>query len=267
MMSRLRGWWRAQNKITWLILSILLGIAMLSIAVEVMLTGSVEGLGLNLGTEIIGAVLTFALIDRIIGGSEEKKRLRATLIGQLGSAVNEEATRAAEELRRYGWLKDGTLQEAYLRRANLFQANLRGANLEAADLWDANLEKAMLWQANLKKATLCEATLCAANLELADLEGANLTAANLYRANLNAANLAGADLQLADLTDARFDTLSLDNQTILPDRTHWDPGEDIWSFEALARFTDPTHPDYWRSDAPGSPAYKDVDSLSKEQDG
>lgn len=89
-MRRIRGWWRAQNRTLWLILIVLLMTAGVSIAVEGLLSGSFSGLGLNLGTEIIGAVLTFALIDRIIGGSEEEKRLRANLIAQMGSTVNEE---------------------------------------------------------------------------------------------------------------------------------------------------------------------------------
>lgn len=232
-------------------------------ALEGLINGSLTGLGLNLGTEIIGAILTFALIDRVIGTSEEKKRLKTDLIAQLGSAVHEEAVRAAQELRRYGWLQDGSLRRASLRKANLQGVNLKGADLHGADLWDANLEQPNLWQANLKQTVLWEANLRAANLELANLQKANLMAADLQRANLNVTDLGGADLSMANLQGASFETASFDEHTTLPDGTAWVSGPDIWVPNGIQRFTDPDHTDFWRSDAPGSPAYQGKEPSSE----
>lgn len=67
----------------------------------------------------------------------------------------------------------------------------------------------------------------------------------MHRANLQFTDLYGADLAHADLSDVIFDV-----DTTLPDRTRWTPDIDI------ARFTDPNHLDFWRSDDPESPAYR-----------
>jgi uncharacterized protein YjbI with pentapeptide repeats len=69
--------------------------------------------------------------------------------------------------------------------------------------------------------------------------------ANLSGADLRGTNLRGADLEYAILEDAQWD-----ETTVLPDDTYWTTEVD------LARFTDPNHADFWRSDELGSPAYK-----------
>jgi hypothetical protein len=62
----------------------------------------------------------------------------------------------------------------------------------------------------------------------------------LCEANLKESNLLGVNLE-----GTRFD-----ETTILPDGTHWIPETD------MRRFTDPNHPNFWRSDDPRSPAYR-----------
>jgi DNA-binding NtrC family response regulator len=52
-------------------------------------------------------------------------------------------------------------------------------------------------------------------------------------------SLGGANLQMASL----------------PDGTNWTPDT------GMARFTDPEHPEFWRSDDPGSPAYRGMDGY------
>jgi hypothetical protein len=52
-------------------------------------------------------------------------------------------------------------------------------------------------------------------------------------------------MEYAILDDAQWD-----ETTILPDGTFWTAEVD------LARFTDPKHAEFWRSDELGSPAYK-----------
>ncbi|MBI5666720.1 MAG: pentapeptide repeat-containing protein [Chloroflexi bacterium] len=147
----------------------------------------------------------------------------------MGSPDNSFAIEAVRILTARGWLVDGLLRNAHLSRANL-----AGANLQKVDLTDAHLGLA-----NLHKARLTGANLTRSYLQGANLEGATLSGARLAGANLNDANLLGAHLD----AETGFDT-----ETILPDCTYWEPGAD------LSRFTDPKHPQFWRSHNPNSPA-------------
>lgn len=187
-------------------------------------------------------------------------------------------------------LQSANLESVYLNEANLRKANLRGANLQRASLGSADLRNATLTLANLREASLVDANireaslvnaimyrtillganLRFANLDMANLEKALMIAANLNRATFRFANLTEADLSLtnlqkvdfqssilrgtnftgADCEDAKFDTRFFDESTILPDGTYWTTGTD------MTRFTDPNHPNFWRSDDPGSPAYR-----------
>ena len=182
-----------------------------------------KGLGLNLATELIGAVATYSLFELFIGRREAIESEKARLIAELGSSVNDVAVAAADRLGQRGWLYDGSVRRKRLYLANLEGANLWMADLEGADLRRANLEKAILRWANLKGADLQEANLKRVDLRDADLEWADLRGANLEGATL-------------------------------PDGTEWTPDTD------MARFTDPHHPDFWRSDDPDSPAYRGKDS-------
>ncbi len=212
------------------VLLILILVALVS-SLGALLWGNQEwdGLALNFGTEMAGAVVTYALLELFIGRRErreaereaerkEREAKKADLIAQLGSQVQDVAIAAAEELRRHGWLYDGSLQGADLAEANLQEATLMGADLQRANLVMANLQRAMLAHANLQGAYLWEASLQGAYLGMANLQGAHLTGANLQGAYL-------------------------DQYTILPDGTRWTPDTD------MARFTDPDHPDFWRPDA------------------
>lgn len=208
------------------ILTVLLGVALVSAIPAVLVSGDWAGLLLNLGTELAGGAVTFVLLDQILGTS----RTKASLIAQLASRINEEATRAVEELRRTGWLTDGVLRGA----------DLAGANLQGARLSQAALPRAVLEGARLQRAILGRA----------DLQGADLTGADLQGANLWRARLQGARLYDANLQGAILDQVEWDDATFLPDRSHWTPGTD------LRRFTDPSHPEFWRSDYSWSPAYR-----------
>jgi len=200
-----------------------------------------EALALNLGTEMIGAVVIYILLELFIGGRDKK----ADLIARLGSRVLDTTMTASEGLRRHSWLSDGSLeganlnganlrgadlslanlQNASLQHANLQGANLDGADLRGADLFRADLEGASLSAqlgdrgsyknpTNLEGANLAWAMLEGATLKMANLQGANLRAirareanlsgVNLQRANLEEANLLGADLRGADLQSANL---------------------------------------------------------------
>lgn len=151
----------------------------------------------NFASEMLGAFLTFILIDLIIGGREKReseareetrRRLRQ-LIKRLRSPNNEITAIAADELRRQGWLDDGSLENAYLS-----YANLRGVNFSNTDLEGARLTKAKLHGTHLLNANLGGTTLTVSQLAQAyDLLGATMPDGKLYDGRLNL----GGDLDAA----------------------------------------------------------------------
>jgi hypothetical protein len=169
--------------------------AVVSSLLGVLPGGDWRGFALNLGTELIGALATYGLLELFIGGRERRETKKADLIAQMGSSVKDVAMVAAGELRRHGWLTDGSL-----RRANL---------------WGANLQEAFLIEANLQQTFLAEA----------NLQGALLTGANLQGACMWGANLQGASLLAANLQGAYFN-----KDTTLPDGTKWTPDTDMARF-------------------------------------
>jgi hypothetical protein len=229
----------------------------------------------NVSTELGSIAITVIVIDQLNRRREERQetsRLLRHLVIQIRSKDRVTALNAVEELRENGWLQDGSLHDANLWRANLEGAVLGSASLEGADIGGANLTRAHLFGANLEGANLLDA-----NLEGADMGGANLASANLFHANLaharltdtnlhgarlreanlegvqlHNANLEGARLREANLVGVEFDHTRLNEATILPDGSNWTPDTD------LRRFTDPHHPDFWRSDFRHSPAYRDA---------
>jgi hypothetical protein len=119
-----------------------------------------------------------------------------------------------------------------------------GKDHVGAELAMVNLQGAFLGGANLQGAQLS-----GANLQGADLRWSNLQRAELAMANLQGAVLIKTNLQEADLEEATFD-----EQTTLPDGTHWTSDTD------MTLFTNPGHPEFWRSDDPTSPAYRGDDA-------
>jgi len=242
-----------------------------------------HGLGNNLSTALIGAALTVFTLD-LFQERRDDMRLKQRLLWNLRSTDSSIAVNALEEVRSYGWLYDGTLHSADLTGSNLQGATLVGANLEGATLFVAKLQSAELWHANLsgaymegvhlenanllltnlKEAYLANAVLegaklLRANMVDTDLRGAwlegaylryaNLQGAELRQAQMQGANLTGANLKSVVIADKKY-SARFDENTVLPDGTHWTPATD------MARFTNPNHPDFWRSDNPGSPAYR-----------
>jgi hypothetical protein len=216
--AAVRRWLKVQgwrvSRLPWIVLGVLAGAAIISSLIGLLGTDrGMPWLWLNLGVELAGAVVTYILLDLVLGARERKE----ALIRSVASNARDVAVPAAAELRRQGWLTDGSLQGARLGHADLAGANLEGAELRASNLQEAklmgsNLERAGLEGANLRGAHLVEANLQAATLVDADLRhalmvganlgGANLTRAKLQQAKLTNANLQGALLVGADLTAA-----------------------------------------------------------------
>jgi hypothetical protein len=203
---------------------------------EFFISHSLKGFFLNFATEIGGAVVTFILLNQIIGGRTEKERLKADLIAQLGSRVNEVALRAAEELRRHEWLSDGCLRGQSLARANLEHASLQMADFRKAIFIAANLKGTCLWEADLRGAVLWNARL----------EGARLKGAleEMHRSRNFKVPKSSPErtrkVRIKYLGRAKFD-----EQTVLPDGALWTPDTD------MERFTNSAHPNFWHPNEDG----------------
>lgn len=196
----------------------------------------------SLFPEMLGILFTVVVIDQLNERRLrriEEYRQKSDLVYRFGSSINFEAARAAEELRRHGWLIDGTLDGIVLSRARLHDLYLAKAKLA-----NANLFKARLFNSNFSSADLTRSNLVSANLSGAKLYNTNLEGAYLLAANLKGANLIHANLKSADLADAQFDANS-----ILPDGTNWTPDTD------MRRFTDVNDLSFWRSTEVWSYAY------------
>ncbi len=193
----------------------------------------------NISSELGSVAITVLIIDRL-NQRRQKEEEKARLIRQMGNKVNGIALQAVEDLRALNALKDGSLANA-----NLEESNLQGVRLGRVDLRGARMDFS----------NLSGGHLFFANMERADMSGVNfsgavLTGANLRFADLVAADLRGTLLSEADLSHAKLDRAQFDENTQLPDKSNWRPDID------LTKFTDPAHPNYWRSEMPESFAYQ-----------
>ena len=198
---------------------------------------------------------------RLDSANLQKARLFGTILEEtkMNHANLQEAHLDRAEAKEVD-LSNSNLQRAYLletdlQGADLFEADLRGAHLRRANLQGARLGFANLQDADLNKASLIDAQFYQAQLQgvdlgLAKLQGTELAYANLQNANLSSADLRGTNLAEADLQNAYVIFATFDESTILPDYSNWTPETD------MRRFTDPKHPNFWRSDYDESPAYR-----------
>jgi DNA-binding XRE family transcriptional regulator len=193
----------------------------------------------NASTELVSIAITVLIIDALVQRRETEREKR-DLILQMGSPDNAFAREAVRKLRVRGWLEDGSLQGADLRKADLRGANLLAADMMRALLYDAKLSRAVLMDANLHQAglfhadmrttdlrgaNLAEADLSYTDLRGADLFEADLRKARLYSADLRGAkiwaNLAGADLHWAKVTNEQLAEAESLEGAILPDDTEY----------------------------------------------
>jgi hypothetical protein len=174
---------------------------------------------INLCTGALSTAFTVGVIEATVRHRDQvraERELKERLIREMGSRSNDTALSAVEQLRYYKWLHDGSLNT---KPATVLQK----ANLQNADLRYANLKNLHIVRVNLFNA---------------DLTGADLRGAWLYESNLEHATLSATGIP------AMFD-----NTTMLPDNTAWTPETD------MRRFTDPNHPQFWRSKDTSSPAF------------
>jgi uncharacterized protein YjbI with pentapeptide repeats len=181
-------------------------------------------LALNLGAELVGAVVVYVLLSQVIertaGYTErreaereaEARRIKGEktrLVQEMASDDQDVAAAAVKELRTREWLYDGTLCDAYLACANLGDADLAKARLERADLHRAELAGACL-----NVATLAQADLSFANLERAEMGTANLTRSDLSHAELAGASLQNANLAKSDLSFTNLIATNLEDANL-----------------------------------------------------
>lgn len=161
------GLWYFGKRNIWnfLVIFVLVAVTGLALYQSALDNGTVDGVwwsGMwqNFATEMIGAILTFALFEMLINANNRQE----ALVRQMASRDNATALNAVNELRASGYLFDGTLQ-----RKSLAEANLSGANLMDANLSELRFSRADLSSANLSGANLKGADLRYANLEAAIL--------------------------------------------------------------------------------------------------
>lgn len=223
------------ERVRWAVLIGLVALAILSLFWSLSPDGDLKGAALNFGTEMLGAVVTYALFELIVERRErrqaEKQAIedkKAELTTRMGSDEREVAVTAVNELRRRGWLTDGSLRGADLADAKLSRANLENAVLREAHLVGADLEKAYLAGADLRSADLEYGMLQGAVLDETDLRRADLASANLRDVELVAANLRNARVTVEQLARASWMA-----SAILPDGTelgkeNWEQEFDSW---------------------------------------
>jgi hypothetical protein len=254
--EKLKGIVMSAESITLIALVILAGIGFISAMISTFLEGHklftrewwsswLQGIS----TEMAGAIVTAILLGLVVGVVQEREAenvLQGQLVREMGGPDNAFARRAARELRAREWLTDGTLKDANMEGANLEDASLFSANLIGVNFTGADLEGANFTNADLSRADLRSANLSEASLKFTNLQNAALRRTNLQKAELFGCDLTGANLVAADLTDAIFN-----GSTILPDGSNWSAEVD------MGRFTNSTHPEFWRSADDASPAYEE----------
>lgn len=221
---------------------------------------------LSLFTNVLSIFVTVFVIDLLAQRREERKadqELKELLILQMKHGDNALAIQAVERIRLKGWHKDGSLRKqhfesAELRGANLEDFDLReagftGAHLEYAKLHKADLYKCEMGSTYLQNANLMNVKMSEVILTCADLQNAILFCADLRGARIEDANLQGTDLTESNLEGiVGLETTITDENTRMPDRYDSFPRKNDF-----IRFAAPTHPNFWRSDNPRSPAYRD----------
>ncbi len=186
------------RQLPWGVLIILIAVAVLSAGWSVYRTGDLPGFALNFGTEMAGTIVTYLLIEIVIG-TRQKKEL---LISQLTSKSEDVAINAIEEIARNDWHRDGSLNNIKLHKANLPGVELDSASFENTDLREANFLNAKLWSANLRWAALQEANLTDADLSFSEMSNAGLTNAILIGARIRLADLTHTDMRQVELQNA-----------------------------------------------------------------
>lgn len=224
-------WWKQLTEIQKQILGILIltssGLTLLGL----LLDQDIPGIILNLATELLGAAITFVLIDIVLGriqkAEEERRAFEKdveNLKHQLVSGNSMTANIAAQTLTSlklhrtdalFGLdLKSKDLREVDFDDYNFKRVNFRGSELQRAkfrhaNLVDSNFNDAKLTGALFSHSILSNSTLLGSDMRDAVLDSIEAQHAifvdcNLQRANVRGANLVNANFTNADLRGSDF---------------------------------------------------------------
>lgn len=130
----------------WLVLLALVAVAFVMAVVSSFENGEFawRGLAGNLSTELIGAIITYGIIDRMIKASADNRELKKRLIRRLENPDTGVTWETLAELRDHGWLQDGSFYGWFLQRANLEGAYLRDWQTNGLGLYRSNLTGAKI---------------------------------------------------------------------------------------------------------------------------
>jgi uncharacterized protein YjbI with pentapeptide repeats len=175
-------------------------------------------------------------------------------------------------------LRHSDLSGADLSYARWDSVDLREATLRNSNFTDANFSRTNFRESNLQGIQWLRTQVLTSDFEGNDfrystfpatkLSHTNLKKTNFHRCTFQSAIIMGCFFNNADCSEAQFTAVhfrgvdligvnfanailegSFDYNTTLPDGTRWTPDTD------LSRFTNPQHPQFWRSTDPESPAF------------
>lgn len=194
----------------------------------------------NFATEMFGAILTFILLEKVVGAANRVRERTKNEMSKLTERVKYGPGKidAVNTLRDRGWLR--ILADIKLEDTNLTELNFQNTYLDRANFARANLSRANFSGTSLHKADLLGANLTKSSFIDANLSNTDLSWANFNGADLSGANLRGARLfEVKNILEARFS-----RTTILPN------GEK-WQLETnLEIFTNPKHPLFYDPNKP-----------------
>lgn len=289
-MNKIRRWWQGWSNANRLRIMISLVLAVVAIVLAVYGASSLPsdgwaGLFLNLGTELAGAVVTFALIDWFIGSrerreAEEKQReIQQTIKGSHleHAKTAEEAHRifsemAVSDLLRGvtlikinlqgfelggGRIQELTLISPNMRKVQFDHVSIHDSTLFDADLRDAILSNCNLQGLNMKLSIMNDASLENINLQDAQLETVFMRGTDLVEVDLRGANMRNACLEGTVFFDAKLQGVDFEGANLLRAEflkvemdgdTKLPDGKHYdpeLGLEQLVRFCDPEHPEFF----------------------
>lgn len=120
----------------------------------------------NLSSELIGAVLLYFILEKIIHKTEQINQLKDKLLIQMESSDNSTARDAINQLKKEKWLQDGSLNGRFFNGANLQEAFLTNADLKNVGFYRCDLTNAHIYLSQL--------------INLSDLRMTTMPDGNLY---------------------------------------------------------------------------------------
>ena len=239
-----------------------------------------DAYALNVHTEgfgvALGVIITVFVIDALNRRRDAERRQQDLIDRLLREARSPEpviASHALHEIQdRYLHTKEkSVLKGGYLLQArwegvtlnyfNLQEAFMTDSTLKNSRLFMVEMQRASLWLASMTNVSFIGVNLTESNLGNSNLVRVVMRNVNLHGANFESANMEGIEIRNSTLTSTNLKSSNLknaklignkyDENTVLPNGKIWKQSTD------LDRFTDPDHPNFWRSCDPNSPAYLD----------